>query len=286
MPYTAFDFGSSAPNDGEMVESAFRKQDAMNAELYSLAGSADRMSWSAFPAGSSTALVFTGANGVTNNATYVSRDLATELKKRSAYYFGSSSDTATTASSSLRGSTFAGYRGSEAGRGGFTVRYQFGFDRYNAGHRFFAGLAGAAQSPPPVAIDAGSDPSSASNIFGFGKDAGDSDMSIITTASNGTVLKTPLTGITTAALTIYDVILSCPMGVDQALHYEVRTVTGVTATGQDTYGATVWSGDIPATAAMPATNLNLWLQLAMGVANSGATARFGIVALTGRNLSR
>lgn len=80
------------------------------------------------------------------------------------------------------------YRGSVAGQGGFFFFARFGTEAWTAGDRLFVGLGTGT-----TAMVTG-DPSSQTNILGFGVDAGDSAITFMHNTSSGTATKDAIAG--------------------------------------------------------------------------------------------
>jgi len=115
------------------------------------------------------------------------------------------------------------FQGTAAGQGGFFFSCRFGFDVITAGCRAFVGFT---TSTTPVTAD----PSTLTNIIGFGFDVADTAWSFYHNGSVGTAIKEPISGQGVLATnnTGYDAYIWCAP-YSRTVYYRLdRTDTGAT----------------------------------------------------------
>ena len=237
---------------GDTLRAAFQKANDNFTELYAGSGAAPNVSVAAVvPQGfTGSVLVAQGMGVPTTIGTLTTGSVAATnertRRRRVTAYTGAAANTSAGLRSPVNGYA-VGYRGDQAGRGGFSAKFRFALNLVPSGYRLFVGLIADAAAPTAT-----NDPSAYVSCVGLGKDAGDATFSLMCNDSTGTASKTaiPTGNIPVSADTVIELTLACARGNGQPITYEVKTITGVDGAGNDAYGTPVTgslTADIPAT---------------------------------------
>jgi len=122
-----------------------------------------------------------------------------------------------------------------SGWGGFHIMMRLGFVALPAGYRIFQGLHASSSVIGNV------DPSTLTNVIGFGKDTGDTNIQFMTNDGAGTAVKTD-TGIALAVNDVLDMRMFCASGVSK-IFWSIQKLNGP---GSLVTGDTGVSADMPA----------------------------------------
>ena len=229
----------SAANDGtgDDLRAGGTKINANFTDLYSDEGlEGNRTVMSAVPGSyNGSALITSNMIVPTTIGTAANGTLAATNERTRRKRVRFSSAASANSSGGIRSTSAVGYRGDASGRGGFVCRMRFGLQTVPSGFRAFVGLIGAAAAPGATL-----DPSALTDMIGLGKDAADSAWSLMHNDSSGTAVKeTTVAAINIAANAVLEITLTCPAGSGQSISYEVKEVTGVDSSGNDTFGTPV-----------------------------------------------
>ena len=134
--------------------------------------------------------VFLNYNGTTTNANTCPRPVATTSLFTSIRRNGVTTSTGLGTLAGMRSSGTANmyWRGNAAGLGGFYVVGRAGIAQYQSTQRTFMGMNSSTAAPTNV------EPSSVTNILGFGCDAADTNFTFMHNDGTGTATKDALTG--------------------------------------------------------------------------------------------
>lgn len=255
----------AAPTDGSKIFSRYRAGRRMAAQIgpsgldYSFQPAlfGDKITlWSAQGNGTTVSVI---NFGVSNTGTATARNVATTNLSTSLRRLAFVSAAVAGSSCGTRHNLLQFWRGNAAGLGGFFYVARFVIDTVQTGMRWFVGFTGAA------AVIGNVDPSSLTNIIGFGIDAGQTTVRFFNNDGAGTATSADMGAsfpATTAAV-VYEIrIFSPPNGSD--VYYSIeRFDSAAIAEGSV-------SSDIPANTTL--LSPQIWM-------NNGATAAAVAVAV-------